>query len=325
VVAPNTVARLGGDEFVLILENVTQADAIRAVEGLGAVVATPMASPSGPINVGMSAGIAMYPAVAQDCEELLQLADAAMYQSKTKKSGPVLAARKPDSEAEATPEPHTAVAETQEAELDLTGSAAWAGRDLATHTTRAIHAMTTSSRSFRAAGIPADEKERMRALRRLKFLDRPLRLNFDRITRMTARTLNVPIALVSLVDEHRQWFMSRVGIETIQTPRDVSFCAHAILNRSPMIVPDAFKDDRFSGNPLVIGEPRIRAYAGVPVYSSDGRALGTLCVCDRIVRQFSEKEMVALDDFARVVEELFRLREFSLAYRQRRRKERAIG
>lgn len=125
--------------------------------------------------------------------------------------------------------------------------------------------------------ISADEGERPRLLHALDLLDSPPEPAFDRITRLLARVLDVPIALVSLVDEQRQWFKSRVGLDVSETPREYALCAHTILKASPLVVSDATQDPRFCDNPLVTGEPNIRFYAGVPIRSSAGLALGTLC------------------------------------------------
>jgi GAF domain len=201
-------------------------------------------------------------------------------------------------------------------EFDESATDAWAARDLLTQNTRAVSAI----RSFRAAAIPSNESERLNALRQLKYLDKPSRASFDRVTRLAAKILNVPIALVSLVDEDRQWFLSRFGIEATETPRDVSFCAHAVFEQKLLIVPDTASDDRFAGNPLVVGDPQIRAYAGVPVYTSEGYAIGTLCVVDNKPRLFGETDVKALQDLALIIDDIIRVREFTLEYDRRRRK-----
>jgi diguanylate cyclase (GGDEF)-like protein len=322
IAIPNTVARLGGDEFVLVLEKTDQAEAIRTVENLARIVGKSMASPSGPINVGMSAGIAMYPTLSLSQEQLLQSADAAMYLSKTRKAGPVVAALT----AAAKPTPAPVVPAPQatdnpndvEAE-DTVSTDAWRGRDLITQNTKAVSAI----RAPMAAEIPSNERERLSALRQLKYLDKPSRAAFDRITRLAVRSLSAPIALVSLVDENRQWFLSRIGLDTVETPRDLSFCAHAVFERKPLVVPDATRDNRFAGNPLVTDEPKIRAYAGAPVYTSDGHALGTLCVIYKRPHEFGEGELKALQDLAHIVDDMIRVREFTLAYERRRRQAKA--
>src|ERR1043166_10192254 len=117
------------------------------------------------------------------------------------------------------------------------------------------------------APLPPNEKERLAALRRYAILDTPEEPAFDRITRLVATLLKVPMATVTLIDEQRQWFKSAYGMDARQTSREVSFCAHAILHEELMVVPDAATDQRFSNNPLVTGDPRIRFYAGVPLQS----------------------------------------------------------
>lgn len=115
---------------------------------------------------------------------------------------------------------------------------------------------------------------------------------FDDLTRLAASLMRVPVALVSLVDTQRQWFKSRVGLQALQTPREVSFCAHAIQQpRQLFVAPDTLIDDRFRDNPLVTGEPRIRFYAGAPLLLSDGHAVGTPCAIDTVPRQPGEREL----------------------------------
>jgi two-component system cell cycle sensor histidine kinase/response regulator CckA len=163
--------------------------------------------------------------------------------------------------------------------------------------------------------MPGDEKQRIEALRRYAILDTAPELRFDRITSLAARLFDVPMAVVSLVDEHRQWFKSRVGVERHQTARDISFCTHAIRGDQVMVVPDAVQDPRFASSPLVTGEPGIRFYAGAPLITSDGFRLGTLCVQDRLPRDsFAPADAANLADLAAlVVDEL----EFRLAEHQR--------
>ena len=131
---------------------------------------------------------------------------------------------------------------------------------------------------------PEDEAERLRALTDLNVLDTDAEERFDRYTRLACRLFGVPIALVSLVDEHRQWFKSRQGLAAGETSRDISFCGHAILQSDTYIIENALEDERFSDNPLVTGDPKIRFYAGHPLRSPCGAALGTLCLIDRLPR-----------------------------------------
>ncbi len=146
--------------------------------------------------------------------------------------------------------------------------------------------------------LPPDEPERLAALRMLEILDTPAEERFDRVTRMARRLFDVPIALVSLVDEKRQWFKSSQGLLVNETPRAVSFCAHAILGDGPFVVPDASEDVRFADNPLVTGPPDIRFYAGVPLRGLEGERLGTLCIIDREPRSLSASEVESLVDLA---------------------------
>ncbi|WP_407309737.1 diguanylate cyclase domain-containing protein [Pseudomonas sp. nanlin1] len=152
------------------------------------------------------------------------------------------------------------------------------------------------------APIPANEDARLRLLRSLAVLDTPPEESFDRITRLVAQVLHVPIALVSLVDDQRQWFKSRVGLNACETSRDVSFCAHALGGTQLLQVEDALDDLRFNDNPLVLGDPHIRFYAGVPLRSSEGLVLGTLCALDTQPRALTSAEESALTDLARMAE-----------------------
>ncbi|NND64743.1 MAG: GAF domain-containing protein, partial [Gammaproteobacteria bacterium] len=129
-----------------------------------------------------------------------------------------------------------------------------------------------------APAIPSDEKARIEALHSLNILDTETEERFDRLTRLAKRMFDVDIALVSLVDVNRQWFKSCQGLDASETPRDISFCGHAILGEDAFVIPDAVKDDRFKFNPLVTGEPFIRFYAGIPLRYADGSKLGTVCL-----------------------------------------------
>jgi len=150
--------------------------------------------------------------------------------------------------------------------------------------------------------IPSDEQIRLETLRSLDILDTPAEEQFDRLTRTAKRLFGVPIALVSLVDENRQWFKSCMGLNTRETSRDISFCGHAILGNGVFIIPDALADERFSDNPLVLNEPNIRFYAGCPLRAPNGSKLGTLCIIDRQPKNFGNEDIEALMDLASMVE-----------------------
>ena len=168
-----------------------------------------------------------------------------------------------------------------------------------------------------AASLSTNETQRLAALRALKLLDTAPEERFDRITRLTARILNVPIAYVTLVDEHRQFKKSRYGSDTVETPREISFCAHAILENKQLVVPDAQMDSRFADNPLVTGKPYIRFYAGNPVAAPDGSLVGTLCVIDRQPRIPSDEDLQNLRDLAMVVQNELNLSEIKESYQAR--------
>ncbi len=142
-----------------------------------------------------------------------------------------------------------------------------------------------------------DEAGRLDALRALKLLDTPAEERFDRVTRTAQALLQVPIALVSLVDTSRQWFKSCQGLAVRETPRAISFCTHAILQDDIFVVEDALRDPRFATNPLVLDPPHIRFYAGKPLYSA-GKKVGTLCLIDTVPRQMRDDERIKLDNLA---------------------------
>ncbi len=142
--------------------------------------------------------------------------------------------------------------------------------------------------------IPKNEVKRLKVLWQYDVLDTVPEEVFDDLTDLAADICEAPIALISLVDEDRQWFKSKVGVSLRETARDISFCAHAIMNQGILIVPDATKDPRFKNNPMVLGPHRIRFYAGAPLITPDGYALGTLCVLDRKPRQLRPEQKQAL-------------------------------
>jgi len=157
--------------------------------------------------------------------------------------------------------------------------------------------------------FPVNETERLRTLRSLNILDTAYEERFDNITRLTKHVFGVPIAVVSLVDENRQWFKSCIGIPVSQTDRAISFCGHTILEDAALVVADTHLDERFSDNPLVTGEPKIRFYAGQPIHAPNGHKLGSLCIIDTVPRNLSQDEISVLKDFARLVE-----RELAITY-----------
>jgi hypothetical protein len=136
------------------------------------------------------------------------------------------------------------------------------------------------SKTLKPAPIPDNEHERLSALQQLKILDTSIEASFDEITALAAELCGTPIALVSLIDESRQWFKSSYGLEAKETARDISFCGHAILQDQLFEIPDSSSDDRFNDNPLVVGGPNVAFYAGVPLFTANKLAMGTLCVID---------------------------------------------
>lgn len=179
---------------------------------------------------------------------------------------------------------------------------------------------------------PADEAARLQALRQLQVLDTPAEERFDRITKMARRLFDTPIALVGLVDASRLWFKSVQGLPIRETPRAVSFCGHAILESSTLVVEDALLDERFANNPLVLDDPNIRFYAGEPLIDPEGHCLGTLCIIDRKPRNLSKEERGTLSDLAAMaIEELMVVQlseaqqEFIEELSEARRQERVDG
>ncbi|MBK5959663.1 hypothetical protein CCR97_15825 [Rhodoplanes elegans] len=151
------------------------------------------------------------------------------------------------------------------------------------------------------AAIPPNETERLAALRRCAVLDTAPEESFDRITRLVTLLTGVPVAVISFVDRDRQWFKSRIGLTTTETPREVAFCAHAILADEPLIVEDARRDPRFHDNPLVTAEDGVRFYAGAPIRTAEGLNVGVLCAIDRVPRRLGPKRIAALRELAAMV------------------------
>src|SRR5215831_21038442 len=153
-----------------------------------------------------------------------------------------------------------------------------------------------------------NEKKRLKVLWQYEVLDTVPEELFDDLTELAARICEAPIALISLVDEKRQWFKSKVGTTVNETTRDISFCAHAIKQSDLFIIPDASKDERFANNPLVTSAPKIRFYAGAPLITPDGYALGTLCIIDTVPRELRPDQKQALGILARHVVSQLELR-----------------
>lgn len=162
--------------------------------------------------------------------------------------------------------------------------------------------------------VPHNEEERLKALHRLQILDTQSEMEYDRITRLAASICNVPIALISLVDENRQWFKSKHGIDVNETPREISICHYAIMGDSILEVEDVSKDPRFSSNPLVVDEPKIRFYAGHPIDDNEGHNLGTLCVIDRKPRKLNDQQIDSLRQLSLMAKDLILLRKLNLEY-----------
>ncbi|MFV7770639.1 sensor domain-containing diguanylate cyclase [Shewanella marisflavi] len=154
--------------------------------------------------------------------------------------------------------------------------------------------------------LPANERERLHALRTLKILDTSHEERFDRVTRMAKRMFGVEISLVSLVDENRQWFKSKQGLDASETPRDISFCGHAINQDGLFIIPNAIEDVRFADNPLVTQEPNIRFYAGYPLKLRQGIKIGTLCLIDSKPKHLNEEDKQLLNDLGAMIEQEIR-------------------
>lgn len=150
--------------------------------------------------------------------------------------------------------------------------------------------------------LPDNELQRLQALRAQVLLDTPAEERFDRLTRLARQLFGTQIALISLVDENRQWFKSRQGLDACETGRDISFCGHAILADAIFEISDTRLDLRFADNPLVTGPPHIRFYAGAPLKTTDGYNIGTLCIIDDQPRQLTAEEHHALRDLADCVE-----------------------
>jgi GAF domain-containing protein len=147
---------------------------------------------------------------------------------------------------------------------------------------------------------PPDEEKRIATLHKLGILDTEREERFDRITRLAAAAFNVPVALISLIDRERQWIKSSAGVDVTETARDEAFCSHVVTDRQPMLVQDARQDPRFAENPLVTGGPKVRFYAGYPLFMDDGSCVGTICLVDNKPRDFGDQGLALLGDMAQL-------------------------
>ncbi|MBB1520207.1 GGDEF domain-containing protein [Aquipseudomonas guryensis] len=161
------------------------------------------------------------------------------------------------------------------------------------------------------APCPPDEALRQQALDDLDLLDTPAELYLDTLVRLTRELFGVDTVLISLIDRDRQWFKARTGLDLAETPRDISFCGHAVAARSPLVVEDAHLDLRFCDNPVVVGPPFVRFYAGHPLYSRDNQPIGTLCLLHPQPRGLDPTERLRLRDLATLVEGYLHLRNVS--------------
>jgi len=152
------------------------------------------------------------------------------------------------------------------------------------------------------APIPDDEAERIADLKALNILDTPRERRFDNLTELVADVFEVPMVFLTMVDTDRQWYKSTSGIDVESTPRNVSFCAHAIVEPEAMVVPNAAEDSRFADNPFVTGDFHLRFYAGVPLHGRNGKAIGALGLVDREPRDFSPKQVGQLKKFGALLE-----------------------
>jgi GAF domain-containing protein len=166
---------------------------------------------------------------------------------------------------------------------------------------------------MKSAPLPQNESERLKSLQEHQLLDSLPEEVYDDVTKIASEICGTPIALLTLVDENRQWFKSKQGMEASETPREYSFCAHAILNPDEiMVVEDARYDERFHDNPLTTGEPHVVFYAGVPVKDASGNAFGSLCVIDNRPRELTEQKLESLKALAKLVNAQFELRKTKL-------------
>ena len=173
--------------------------------------------------------------------------------------------------------------------------------------------------------IPADEKERLKSLHNLGLLDTPTEERFDRITRLALSLFNMPISTVTLIDSEREWFKSCQGLPQREGRRAISFCGHAVLGEDVLVIPDTKKDSRFAKNPMVVGNPFIRFYAGIPLKSADGKKVGVFCVKDLKPRKFDSHKKLLLKTLSSWVELELNVHELSKALEARRAAEQRVA
>ena len=169
-------------------------------------------------------------------------------------------------------------------------------------------ALPNASADAATVAVTEGESNRIQKLLSYKVLDTSAETAYDDLAMIAAQICGTSTSAVSLIDSGRQWFKARVGMEVSETSRDMAFCAHAILQPQVMIVPDARLDERFANNPLVVGKPFIRFYAGAPIVTPEGYAMGTLCVIDSEPKTLSAKQIAALEALARQVVGLLEMR-----------------
>jgi PAS domain S-box-containing protein len=176
--------------------------------------------------------------------------------------------------------------------------------------------------------IPENENIRLKVLRQSQILDTPPEKAFDDITHLAAYICSTPVALISLIDARRQWFKSKVGVNLTETPRNIAFCAHTITRTEVLVVPDTLKDERFANNTLVKKDPKIRFYAGAPLITTSGEALGTLCVMDYVPRELAPEQLAVLQELTGEVVNLIQLRrnvrQLVLTERQHQEREKPV-
>lgn len=154
---------------------------------------------------------------------------------------------------------------------------------------------------MKEAALPNNEAERLEALKKYQILDTLAEQEYDDITHIASQICNSPIALISLVDDHRQWFKSKVGLDAQETPKSIAFCSHAILGDDVFEIKDSSKDERFFDNPLATGAPHVQFYAGAPLTTPEGHNIGTLCVIDKKPNELDDKQKEALQALSRQV------------------------